>query len=148
MASSSACCAVAGYDDHGTTGVRVSLDNKANDGVRGEGDDVRTSGVVGSPGPDVITGDARRNAITGSGGPDALSGGAGDDTIIAVAGDGAAGSGPDGRDVVTCGAGDDPSRPTRATPCASTASGSSPVPRRARSSCSTWALREPPAPAG
>jgi len=107
MASSSACCSVAGYDDHDSTGVRVSLDNKANDGVRGEGDDVRTSGVVGSPGPDVITGDARANAITGSGGSDALSGGAGDDTIIAVAGDGPAGSGPDGRDVVTCGAGDD-----------------------------------------
>ncbi|MEA2438302.1 MAG: hypothetical protein QOF65_2858, partial [Thermoleophilaceae bacterium] len=70
MASSGGCCAIAGYDDHGGAGVRVTLDQTANDGTAGEGDDVRTSDVMGSPGPDVITGDARANALTGSGGAD------------------------------------------------------------------------------
>jgi hemolysin type calcium-binding protein len=105
MASSGGCCAIASYSDHDETGVRVTLDGTANDGVAGEGDDVRTSGVVGSPGPDVIIGDAGANSLTGSAGADALAGGGGDDSIDATVQD--AQDGPDGPDTVTCGAGND-----------------------------------------
>jgi len=107
MSSSSACCAIAGYNDHDGTGVRVTLDRTANDGAAGEGDDVRTSRVIGSPGPDVITGDAQANALTGSGGADVLDGAGGDDAINASLQDGQASEGPDGPDTVTCGAGKD-----------------------------------------
>jgi hypothetical protein len=107
MASSAGCCALASYADHNRAGVRVTLDRKANDGAAGEGDDVRTGGVIGSPGPDVITGDARANALTGSGGADVLAGGGGDDSIDATLQDVPASDGPDGPDTVTCGAGDD-----------------------------------------
>ena len=96
------CCATAGYDDHDAAGVRVTLDRTANDGAAGEGDDVRTSGVVGSPGPDAITGDAGPNALTGFGGADAIAGAGGDDRIDATVQQGA-----DERDSVTCGAGRD-----------------------------------------
>jgi hypothetical protein len=105
MASSGGCCAIASYSDHDPTGVHVTLDGMANDGVAGEGDDVRTSGVVGSPGPDLIVGDAGANSLTGSGGADVLDGGAGDDSIDATVQ--GAQDGPDGPDTVTCGAGND-----------------------------------------
>jgi hypothetical protein len=104
MTSGAGCCAVAGYTDHDRAGVHVTLDGKANDGAAGEGDDVRTSGVTGSPGPDVITGDARANALSGGGGADALDGGGGDDTIDATVQDAPS---SDGADTVTCGAGND-----------------------------------------
>jgi hypothetical protein len=107
MASSGGCCAIASYKDHDRAGVRVTLDQTPNDGVAGEGDDVRTSDVVGSPGPDVITGDARANSLTGSGGADVLDGGGGDDSINATLQDAQASVGPDGPDTVTCGAGTD-----------------------------------------
>jgi Ca2+-binding RTX toxin-like protein len=107
MASSAACCAIAGYDDHDASGVRVTLDATANDGAAGEGDDVRTSGVVGSSGPDVIAGDAAANSLAGAGGADVLDGGAGDDSIDATLRYGDAAAGRDGRDAVTCGAGND-----------------------------------------
>jgi hypothetical protein len=107
MASSAGCCAIASYADHDRAGVRVTLDGKANDGAAGEGDDVRTSGVIGSPGPDVIVGDDRANALTGSGGADVLDGGGGDDSIDATLQDAQASDGPDGPDTVTCGAGND-----------------------------------------
>jgi Ca2+-binding RTX toxin-like protein len=102
MASTGGCCAIASYADHNGAGVRVTLDGTANDGAAGEGDDVRTSGVSGSPGPDVITGDAGPNALTGGGGADALAGGGGDDTIDATLQDG-----PGDADTVSCGAGAD-----------------------------------------
>jgi hypothetical protein len=107
MSSSAACCAIAGYNDHGATGVRVTLDRTANDGAPGEGDDVRTGGVIGSPGPDVLTGDAHANSLTGSGGADVLDGAGGDDAINATLQDTPAADGPDGPDTVTCGAGSD-----------------------------------------
>jgi hypothetical protein len=107
MASSAGCCAVAGYTDHDRGGVRVTLDRKANDGAVGEGDDVRTSGVVGSPGPDVITGDAGANSLTGAGGGDVLDGAGGDDSINATLQEAQASDGPGGPDTVTCGAGND-----------------------------------------
>jgi hypothetical protein len=104
MTSGAGCCAVAGYTDHDGAGVHVTLDGKANDGAAGEGDDVRTSGVTGSPGPDVITGDARANSLSGGGGADVLDGGGGDDSIDATVQDAPA---SDGADTVTCGAGND-----------------------------------------
>jgi hemolysin type calcium-binding protein len=107
VASSAGCCAIASYTDHDRTGVRVTLDGKANDGVAGEGDDVRTSGVIGSLGPDVITGDARADSLTGFGGADVLDGGGGDDSIDATLQDAQAADGPDGPDTVTCGTGND-----------------------------------------
>ena len=107
MQSSADCCATASYDDHDAAGVRVTLDGTANDGVAGEGDDVRTSGVIGSPGPDVIIGDARANSLTGSGGADVLDGGGGDDSIDATLQNAQAAGGPDGPDTVSCGAGND-----------------------------------------
>jgi Ca2+-binding RTX toxin-like protein len=107
MASSASCCMTTGYGDHDRTGVRVTLDEQANDGVAGEGDDVRTIDVVGSPGPDAITGDARGNKLTGSGGADVLDGADGDDTIDATLPYGAEADEPDGSDTVTCGGGDD-----------------------------------------
>jgi Ca2+-binding RTX toxin-like protein len=107
MASSAGCCVSAGYEDHDRAGVHVTLDQAANDGAAGEGDDVRTSDVIGSPGPDVVTGDARANSLIGSGGADVLEGGGGDDTINATLQDAHAAGGPDGPDTVRCGAGND-----------------------------------------
>ena len=63
ITSSAGCCAIASYTDHDRAGVRVTLDQTANDGGAGEGDDVRTSGVIGSPGPDVIVGDGGANSL-------------------------------------------------------------------------------------
>jgi len=107
MASSAGCCAIASYTDHDGAGVRVTLDQTANDGVAGEGDDVRTSGVIGSPGPDAITGDAGPNSLTGSGGDDVLDGAGGDDSIDTTLQDVPPADTPDGPDTVRCGAGND-----------------------------------------
>jgi hypothetical protein len=107
LASSAGCCAIASYDDPGRGGVRVTLDRMANDGIAGERDDVRTSGVIGGPGPDVITGDAGANSLTGAGGADVLDGGGGDDSINATLQAMHASGGPDGSDTVICGAGND-----------------------------------------
>lgn len=107
MVSSGGCCAVAGYTDHDRAGVRVTLDGKANDGVADERDDVRTSAVIGSPGPDVITGDAGANSLAGDEGADVLDGGGGDDSIDATLQDAQASGGADGPDTVTCSAGND-----------------------------------------
>ena len=116
---------LASYADHDATGVRVTLDGSANDGVDGEGDDVRTRNVGGSPGPDVITGSATGNRLEGATGDDVLNGGGGDDELSGDEGADklAGGDGndnidasfqsvglsgvPDRADIVTCGAGDD-----------------------------------------
>jgi hypothetical protein len=52
----------------------VSLDGVANDGVVGEGDNVR-------PNVEIVFGSAGNDVITGSAGPESLYGGAGDDTL-------------------------------------------------------------------
>jgi hypothetical protein len=106
LMSSSGCCAVSSYADHGRAGVRVTLDEIANDGAAGERDDVRTAGVIGSQGSDVIRGDGAANALTGSAGADVLAGGGGDDTIDATLPSQLAAAGPDD-DSVTCGTGRD-----------------------------------------
>ena len=107
IASGATCCAVVRLRRPRPHGVRVTLDETPNDGGDGEGDDVRTSGVLGSPGPDCITGDDAANVLTGSGGADELDGGDGDDSIDATLRRDDASGAADGRDAVTCGAGDD-----------------------------------------
>jgi hypothetical protein len=69
-------------------GVTVSLDDLANDGASGEGDNVRLSvdDVVGGSGNDSFTGDAGGNDLTGNGGDDVLDGAGGDDTLDGGAG--------------------------------------------------------------
>ena len=83
------------YDGR-TAPVTVTLDGVANDGERGEGDNVTTYGVRGGPGDDVLVGDDRSNQLSGGSGDDvlrgggaadSLTGGEGDDTIAAEAGD-------------------------------------------------------------
>jgi subtilisin-like proprotein convertase family protein len=72
-----------------TVGLVVSLDNNANDGASGEGDNVRSDveDVFGGSAIDVITGSAVANNLRGNGGADTLAGGAGGDTLTGGAGD-------------------------------------------------------------
>ncbi|WP_157592061.1 calcium-binding protein [Solirubrobacter soli] len=92
-----------------TAPVTVTLDDVANDGEAGEGDNVHSDvdDIAGGSGDDTLTGSAGENridggagddTITGGDGPDALTGGAGDDTINAQDGF---------SDQISCGAGDD-----------------------------------------
>jgi hypothetical protein len=71
-----------------TAGVNVSLDDVANDGEVGEGDNIRASirDVVGGSGPDVLTGNASDNDLAGGGGDDTLNGGGGNDVLNGGAG--------------------------------------------------------------
>lgn len=71
-------------DDRGyrsDRGVRVSLDDKANDGFAGEAANIRSDveNVEGSNGDDTLVGSARNNVLLGGQGRDALLGLAGDD---------------------------------------------------------------------
>ena len=81
------------------TGVRISLDNKANDGQKGEGDNVRTDveNVIGGAGNDYIVGSSLNNS---------LSGGAGNDTILAGGGNDVMDGGT-GKDLLDGGSGSD-----------------------------------------
>lgn len=71
-----------------TAAVSVSLDDLANDGAAGEGDNVRPSidRAVGGSGNDTLAGDAGGNHLTGNGGDDTLVGAGGDDTLDGGAG--------------------------------------------------------------
>ncbi len=101
-------------------GVRVSLDNVANDGSLDDigdnglpalSDNVRddVENVAGGEGADVITGSAQANVLVGNGGDDELLGRRGEDTLSG--GDGndflRAGHAFPDEDTVTCGAGID-----------------------------------------
>jgi len=68
---------------------RVSLDNVANDGEAGEGDNVRSDveGVAAGPGNDTLTGNAAANTLDGGDGNDELTGGDGVDTFLGGPGD-------------------------------------------------------------
>jgi Ca2+-binding RTX toxin-like protein len=63
--------------------VTASIDDVANDGAAGEGDDVRpdVENLQGGQGNDTLTGSSAGNLLQGLGGDDTLSGGAGDDTF-------------------------------------------------------------------
>jgi Ca2+-binding RTX toxin-like protein len=87
------------YQGRFVEGVRVSLDNVANDGRTNERDNIRSDveNVDGGGGGDVITGSGLNNTLRGNGGNDRLSGGAANDSL----------SGGAGNDSVTGGAGND-----------------------------------------
>jgi Ca2+-binding RTX toxin-like protein len=67
---------------------------------------VTTRTLVGTPGPDVISGDARNDRIVGRAGDDVLHGGAGDDVILGQGGNDIL-RGDDGRDILRGGNGND-----------------------------------------
>ena len=79
--------------------LRLSIGDGPNDGVAGEGDDIREDieGLTGGQGDDVLVGDADANRLTGLAGRDVLRGGDGADEVIGF-GDGDeldGGAGPD-----------------------------------------------------
>ena len=80
-------------------GVRVELDDLANDGPPGERDNVRSDVevVFGSPGDDTLIGTTRRNVLEGADGNDRIFGRGGNDRL----------SGDWGRDLVVGGRGND-----------------------------------------
>lgn len=69
--------------DAHATGATITLDDAADDGVPGEGDNVHSDieNVYGTRGGDTIIGSAAGNVLDGGFGPDTIRGGAGDDTI-------------------------------------------------------------------
>jgi hypothetical protein len=97
--------------------VRVTFDGQANDGERGEHDNVTATveTVVGGRGNDTLTGDADPHTLIGGPGDDTLTGGNSNDTLIGGAGNDtlAGGEGNDaltggpGADVFSCGQGAD-----------------------------------------
>jgi hypothetical protein len=62
-------------------GITVTLDNQANDGEPGEGDNVQTENVFGGDGDDQITGNVYANTLFGGAGRDTLRGDGGDDLL-------------------------------------------------------------------
>lgn len=92
------------YDS--TTGVTVSLDNAANDGISLEFDNVKTEDVVGSAFNDTITGSGSANGINGMDGNDSIDGGSGNDTLNGVNDDDTVIGGP-GNDSIFGGDGND-----------------------------------------
>jgi Ca2+-binding RTX toxin-like protein len=69
-------------DSH-ANGATITLDDVADDGVPGEGDNVHSDveNIYGTRGADTITGTAGPNVIDGGFGADTIRGGAGDDTL-------------------------------------------------------------------
>src|SRR5829696_3120693 len=83
------------------SGVRVSLDDVADDGSPGEGDDVRSTveDVLGGTGRDILLGNARRNGLNGGPGNDTIQGREGADRLTGGAGRDRVDAGP-GRDLL------------------------------------------------
>lgn len=75
----------AGFDTadyaYSAAAVRVSLDNVANDGSTGEGDNVQTEAIVGGLGNDTLIGSSAGNVIDGGAGNDQIAGRGGNDTL-------------------------------------------------------------------
>lgn len=71
------------FTEHTGGGMTISLDDVANDGTTGEGDNIHSDFeiVVGSPGDDTITGTAAPDNIDGHWGADTIRGGGGNDRI-------------------------------------------------------------------
>jgi Ca2+-binding RTX toxin-like protein len=95
----------------GSAGVTVSLDGAPNDGVPGEGDNVRpdVESLTGGSGSDTLVGNDGPNLLDGAGGADALSGLGGNDVLTDSGGDVAADreDGGAGDDTLAAGAGPD-----------------------------------------
>jgi Ca2+-binding RTX toxin-like protein len=87
-----------------TADIEVTFDGIANDGERGEGDnvddDVET--ILGGTDEDTLTGDRRPNILSGARGEDLLSGGAGADTLSGGTDGDLVRARDDGPDVVSC----------------------------------------------
>ncbi len=98
----------ASYAD-AATGVRVTLDGRANDGAPGEGDNVDkdVEDVYGGPGDDMLTGDAGANTLDGGGGNDTITGGPGTDGLYGGGGNDVIHSRDGNVDTVDCGPGTD-----------------------------------------
>jgi Ca2+-binding RTX toxin-like protein len=92
-----------------TTPVTVTLDDKANDGERLEGDNVKSDVeiVIGGSLDDTFKGDASDNTFEGGLGEDYLEGMAGPDTLDAGAGSDLVWARDGVRDIVDCGGGGD-----------------------------------------
>jgi Ca2+-binding RTX toxin-like protein len=88
-------------------GVHVTLDGQPGDGAAGENDNVDTEDLTGSPGDDVLIGNAAANAIEGGGGSDRILGGAGVDALDGGLGDDMIQSLDSEKDLVACGDGTD-----------------------------------------
>jgi Ca2+-binding RTX toxin-like protein len=88
-------------------GVRVTLDGQPGDGAAGENDSVDTENLTGSPGDDVLIGNAAANAIDGGAGTDRILGGAGVDALDGGPGDDLIQSLDSENDLVACGEGTD-----------------------------------------
>ncbi|MFG1608616.1 calcium-binding protein [Actinoplanes sp. NPDC049265] len=69
-------------------GVTVTIDNAANDGTTGEGDNVRSDveTIYGSPFGDTVTGSSAQDIFLGFDGDDRLNGGPGPDILVGGAG--------------------------------------------------------------
>ncbi len=68
--------------------LNISLDNVANDGAAGEGDNVSSDieNINGGSGADRIVATAQNNSLQGNGGNDTIYAGDGDDTVVGGAG--------------------------------------------------------------
>ena len=97
----------ASYRDH-RVAVIVDLDGAADDGTRGERDQVATDveNLLGGAGPDRLTGSASGNRFDGGAGSDLLAGGSGADQLTGGLGNDTIGGGG-GNDVLTGDLGDD-----------------------------------------
>jgi Ca2+-binding RTX toxin-like protein len=90
-------------------GVTVTLDNKANDGAPGEGDNVHSDveDIYGSPFNDKLTGNGKANTIDGGAGNDTIKGGKGTDGLYGGPGNDVINSKDGQVDTVDCGPGVD-----------------------------------------
>jgi len=88
--------------DYQTLNQSISLDDVANDGTAGEGDNVRSDveNVVGGSGNDTITGNAANNSLDGADGNDTIKGMGGNDFLYGGS-DSDNLDGGDGNDVVS-----------------------------------------------
>lgn len=96
------------FNDHTGGGMVINLDDVANDGINGEGDNIHSDLeiIVGSAGDDTITGTAAPDNIDGHFGSDTIRGGAGNDRLDGNS-DNDALFGGDGDDEIYGGSGND-----------------------------------------
>ena len=75
-------------EDH-SGGMTINLDDQANDGAAGEGDNIHTDleSITGTRGDDVFTGTPGRDTFTGHSGNDEIHGAGGDDELNGSTGD-------------------------------------------------------------
>lgn len=96
------------YQDR-TAGVTITLDDRADDGEAGEGDNARADveDAVGGSGPDRIVGTDAGNRLTGGDGDDSIAALGAEDSVDAGPGNDSIDSRDGGYDTVDCGTGFD-----------------------------------------